>query len=163
MIDIPRPLFQTSILWSTYVWNLFACKEGKLVFERFENSRWAFRKTVSSILKSTSLHHYKENWFAYLKDVRYIEGWLIFFVMWHRTTQHFGIGTITVNNICVLISIWSYSTLYRSVHSYSTFFFNLLTPRSDQHVTSPHNIHTLTWTQVIRILKPIILIEHKFS
>ena len=59
----------------------------------------------------------------------YIEGWLIvvfvsfcfFCVVWRRATQqHFGIGTITVNNINALISIWSYSTLYRSVHSYST-------------------------------------------
>ena len=156
MIDIPRPPFQTSILWSTHLWNWFACKQGKLVFERFESSRWVFRKTVSSIRKSTSLHHYKENWFAYLKDVRYIEGWLIFFC---------GVTSYRGNraSYSALISLWSYSTLYRSLHSYSTFFFNLLTPRSDQHVTSPHNIHTLTWTQVIRILKPIILIQHKFS
>ena len=62
------------------------------------------------------------------QNARYIEGWLSCFcfvlflcVVWRRATQqHFGIGTITVNNINALISIWSYSTLYRSVHSYST-------------------------------------------
>ena len=45
---------------------------------------------------------------------------IFFLVVSRRVTQHFGIGTITVNNICALISIWSYSALYRSVHSYST-------------------------------------------
>ena len=72
-IDIPRPLFQTSILWSTHVWNWFDCKERKFVFEYFEHSRWVFRKTVSNILKSilytNTANNYKENWFAYLKDV----------------------------------------------------------------------------------------------
>ena len=39
-----------------------------------------------------------------------------------RSYQHCGIGTITINNICALMYIWSYSTreLYRSQHSYST-------------------------------------------
>ena len=32
-------IFQTSILWSTHVRNWFDYGEGKLVFERFENSR----------------------------------------------------------------------------------------------------------------------------
>ena len=47
---------------------------------------------------------------------------IVFLVVWRRVTQHFGIGTITVVNICALIPIWSYSTLYRSIHSYSTLF-----------------------------------------
>ena len=38
--------------------------------------------------------------------------------------------------------------------------FNPLTPRSDQHVTSPYNIHTLSSHQVMRILK---LIRKKLS
>ena len=32
---------------------------------------------------------------------------------------------------------------------------NPLTPRSDYHVTSPYNIHTLSCKQVVRILKLI--------
>ena len=32
---------------------------------------------------------------------------------------------------------------------------NPLTPRSDKHVTSPYNIHTLSSKQVVRILKLI--------
>ena len=39
-----------------------------------------------------------------------------------------------------------------------TFHGYPLTPRSDQHVTSPCNIHTLSSKQVMRILK---LIEYK--
>ena len=53
------------------------------------------------------------------------DGWWLFFfffVVWRRATQHFGIGTMTVNNIWALMSTWSCSTLHRSVHSYSTLF-----------------------------------------
>ena len=41
----------------------------------------------------------------------------LFITVLRCTTQHFQIWTIIVNNTCVLMSIWSYSTLYRSVHS----------------------------------------------
>ena len=45
--------------------------------------------------------------------IRYIEGWLIifsfkiivFFVVCCRATLHFGTGTITVHNICALMSM----------------------------------------------------------
>ena len=50
-----------------------------------------------------------------------VEEWFSF-VVWRRATQPFGIGTITVNNICALMSVWCYSTLYRSVYSYSILF-----------------------------------------
>ena len=48
------------------------------------------------------------------------------------------------------------------------FTLNPLTPRSDQHVTSPYNIHTLSSKQVMRKLKlrqveVVILIYHKNS
>ena len=35
------------------------------------------------------------------------------------------------------------------------FCLNPLTPRSDKHVTSPYNVHTLFGKQVMRILKLI--------
>ena len=54
---------------------------------------------------------------------RYIGKWLeivvlfgfalffFFFAVWRRATQHFGIETITVINICALMFIGSFSTL----------------------------------------------------
>ena len=51
-----------------------------------------------------------------------VDDFFFFFVVWRRATQHFGIGTMTVNNIWALMSTWSCSTLHRSVHSYSTLF-----------------------------------------
>ena len=45
-----------------------------------------------------------------------------FVVRWRRTHQHCWIGKITEDDICALMSIWSYNTraLIRSEHSYST-------------------------------------------
>ena len=41
------------------------------------------------------------------------------------------------------------------IHSSQLITFNPLSPRSDQHVTSPHDIHSLSRKEVIRILKLI--------
>ena len=50
------PRIRLAICLSIHVWNWFDCEEGKFVFECIEHSRWVFRKTVSSILKSTTFN-----------------------------------------------------------------------------------------------------------
>ena len=59
-----------------------------------------------------------------------------------------------------------YNALYDVLMFCLFFLFKPLTPRSDQHVTSPYNIHTLLSKQVMRIFKlrrveVIILIYHQ--
>ena len=86
-----------------------------------KNSPWLlFRKMIISQLE-LGLPGYIENLdLTNLRKnnqiVRYVKGWLIilfliiiFFVEWRRVTQHFGIGTVTVDDICALMSIRSYS------------------------------------------------------
>ena len=58
-----------------------------------------------------------------------------------------------------------YNALYDVLMFCLFFLFKPLTPRSDQHVTSPYNIHTLLSKQVMRIRKlrrvEVILIYHQ--
>ena len=68
------PRIRLAICLSIHVWNWFDCEEGKFVFECIEHSRWVFRKPVQaslnlllSILKTNTVHHYRGNWFAYLR------------------------------------------------------------------------------------------------
>ena len=71
------------------------------------------------------------------------------------------------NILDLLLYQWiMYNALYDVLMFCLFFLLKPLTPRSDWHVTSPYNIHTLLSKQVMRILKlrqveVIILIYHQ--
>ena len=67
------------------------------------------------------------------------------------------INSLIVDKIKVQISFVNYRHLCTVIMIEGLISINPLTPRSDKNITSPHNVHTLSSKQVMRIFKLIRL------
>ena len=67
------------------------------------------------------------------------------------------INSLIVDEIKVQISFVNYRHLCTVIMTEGLIFINPLTPRSDRNITSPHDVHTLSSKQVMRIFKLIRL------
>ena len=67
------------------------------------------------------------------------------------------INSLIVDKIKVQISFVNYRHLCIVIMTEGLIFINPLTPRSDRNITSPHNVHTLSSKQVMRMFKRIRL------
>ena len=67
------------------------------------------------------------------------------------------INSLIVDKIKVQISFVNYRHLCIVIMTEGLISINPLTPRSDKNITSPHDVHTLSSKQVMRIFKLIRL------